>query len=316
MKLLVLGGTRFVGYHLVEAAVARGHEVTIFHRGQSGDRPAGVEELLGDRRGDLAMLASRRWDAVLDTCGYVPAAVEATAGLRNADFYAFISSIAVYEAPAAPGTGEEAALDEHVLEDPATETVDGTNYGALKVQCERTIEQHYPNAALQVRPGIVVGPRDPTDRFTYWAARVARGGDVLVPAPAERPVQFIDARDLAAWAIRAIEDRLTGGYNVVRPHIEMGELIDALRETTGSDARPVWATELEGVEVAETFPFCLDPPDRTLLALSPAKAVAAGLTFRPLDQTIRETLAWRSDAPMKAGPASEEEARLLALQRG
>jgi 2'-hydroxyisoflavone reductase len=310
MKLLVLGGTRFVGYHMVEAAVARGHDVTIFHRGQSGDRPAGVDELLGDRTGDLAVLKGRRWDAVLDACGYVPGVVEASARAVDTDFYAFVSTVSVYRSPAAPGLGEDAPLDEE-LDDATALAEDMHNYGALKVACERTVERVFPGAALQIRPGIVAGPRDRTDRFTYWADRVARGGRVLVPAPAERLVQFIDARDLAEFTVRSIEARRTGAFNVVRPATSLGEFLDGLRAATGSDASFCWSSDPEAPEL---FPLIADGPQRYLLALGAQKAIAAGLTFRDLAVTARGTLAWRPAGPMKVGPSAEEEARLLALQ--
>lgn len=281
MRLLIIGGTRFVGYHMAVEAVARGHQVTVFHRGQTGDVPAGAAELKGDRTGDLAVLRGP-WDAVLDTCGYVPSVVRHSAELlREVPLYAFVSTVSVYELPAAPGATEAAQLKAPVSTEPMTPET----YGALKVACERVVEEVFPGRALFIRPGIVVGPRDTTDRFTSWVVKKDRGGEFEVPAPAERPVQWIDARDLAAWTIQAIERGLTGPYHLVTPPTTMGAFLEA----APGPGRPVWV-ELEEEE-AEEYPFYTGPEERNILALDPAKAIAAGLTYRPLAETVRDILA-------------------------
>jgi 2'-hydroxyisoflavone reductase len=206
MDLLVLGGTRFLGRHLVEEALGRGHQVTLFNRGESnpGLFPE-VEELRGERGGDLSPLRGRRWDAAIDTSGYLPREVRRSAEILagSAGHYTFVSSISVYEDFARTGIDEDAP----VLEPPDPEPVelDWELYGGLKVGCERAVEAAMPGRALVVRPGMIVGPHDYTDRFPYWRRRVAEGGDVLAPGDPERQVQLIDARDLAGWMLRMAE---------------------------------------------------------------------------------------------------------------
>ena len=217
VKLLVLGGTRFVGRHLVEAALARGHEVTLFNRGNHPEVFPEVEGLIGDRDGDLGALENRTWDAALDTSGYVPRLVRDSAErLRDAvGHYTFISTVSVYPDTLPPHADEDARV--RGLEDPLTEEVTNGTYGGLKVLCEEAVREIYGARSLVIRPGLVVGPYDPTDRFTYWPVRVAEGGEVLAPGVPEAPVQFIDARDLAAWTLGMIEGRETGTYNAVSP---------------------------------------------------------------------------------------------------
>ena len=201
MRLLVLGGTRFLGRHLVEAALREGDAVTIFHRGRTNpDLFAGqVERISGDRDGDLDALASGEWDAVVDTCGYVPRVVAASAAALSSrcGHYTFVSSESVYGDVGEPGIDESAPVDE--LVDPATEVVDNETYGGLKALCEAAAEAAMPGRVLNLRPGLIVGPWDRLDRFAYWPRRIAAGGDVLVPGRPERAVQFIDGRDLAGW---------------------------------------------------------------------------------------------------------------------
>src|SRR5918994_5234361 len=193
MELLILGGTRFLGRHLVEAALGRGHRVTLFNRDLSGPGlfPE-VERLVGDRDGDLSALRGRRWDAAMDTCGYVPRNVRASTSLLAdaVDHYAFVSSISVYSEPIAPGAGEGAPVQE--IPDPVVEEITGETYGGLKVLCERAAEEEMPGRVLNVRPGLISGPYDPTDRFTYWPRRIAAGGEVLAPDHEEREVQYVD----------------------------------------------------------------------------------------------------------------------------
>src|SRR5579875_3385469 len=306
MKLLILGGTVFVGRHLVDAALARGHEVTLFNRGQhNADLYSDVEKLHGDRDGGLAPLQGRRWDAVVDTCGYVPRVVRASAALLapQVEHYTFISSISVYPDTSPPGTDEKAAVG--ALEDEATEEVTGETYGPLKALCERAAEEAMPGRVLVVRPGLIAGPYDPTDRFTYWPRRVAQGGEVLAPGSPGSPVQFIDARDLAAWTLRMVEDRRTGVYNATGPDsaLTMGELLATCRDASESNARFTWVDESfllrQGVAPWTEIPLWI-PEEMNMQGLSAVdvrKARSAGLTFRPLVETVRDTLAWDRTRP-------------------
>lgn len=239
MKILILGGTLFVGRHLVEAAQARGHSVTLFNRGQTNPYAfPDVETLRGDRDGALAALRGRRWDAVIDTCGYVPRIVRASAtALADAvEHYTFIASGSVY-ADLSHGNIDEHALVETVA-DETTEDV-AAHYGALKALCERAAEAAMPGRVLVVRAGLLVGPYDPLGRFIYWLRRVARGGVVLAPGRPERQIQLIHARDMADWIVRMAEGQQTGVYNVAGPDhkLTMEQLLETTRTATGSDAQ-------------------------------------------------------------------------------
>src|SRR5579885_1733748 len=240
MKLLILGGTVFLGRHIVEAALARGHEITLFNRRQhNGELFPEVEKLRGDRNGDLSALEGRRWDAAIDTSGYFPRVVRASAQKLSGavDHYTFISSISVYADFTQVGMDENAPVG--TLKDESVEEITGESYGPLKVLCEQAAEQAMPGRVLNIRPGLIVGPHDPSDRFTYWPRRLARGGDVLAPGRPERLVQLIDVRDLAEWNIRAAEARLTGLFNATGPsgELTMAQVIDACRNVAESDAR-------------------------------------------------------------------------------
>jgi 2'-hydroxyisoflavone reductase len=324
MKLLILGGTVFLGRHLVWAALERGHEVTIFTRGVSA--PQGslekVEHLVGDRDGRLDALRGRSWDAVIDTSGYVPRVVgQAVDLLKDAvGHYTFISTISVYADLTKPNYDESAPVLE--LEDPTSEDVH-RDYGSLKALCERVVEAAYPGRSLIIRPGLIVGPYDITDRFTYWPARVAKGGQVLAPGDPERPVQFIDARDLAAWTIRMTEAKETGVYNATGPasRLTMGELLAACKEVSGSDAEFVWVPEsflkAHGVGQWMELPLWISEYGPTgMLQANIQKALAHGLAFRDVRETIADTLAWDrtrpSDYERRAGLKPEREQALLA----
>jgi 2'-hydroxyisoflavone reductase len=221
MKLLILGGTVFLGRHLTEAALAAGHDVTLFNRGQhNANLYPDLEKLRGDRDGGLDVLKGRTWDAVVDTCGYIPRLVRDSASLLSdaVDHYTFISTLSVYDDFRVRGLREEAAVG--TLDDETVEAVTGGSkgtYGPLKALCEQAAEAAMPGRVLCARPGLMVGPYDPTDRFTYWPVRVARGGQVLVPPTPQAPVQFIDARDLATWVMRMAEHNKTGVYNATGP---------------------------------------------------------------------------------------------------
>jgi 2'-hydroxyisoflavone reductase len=324
MDLLVLGGTRFLGRHLAEAALGAGHRVTLFHRGRTGaDLFPGAEHVQGDRDGGLGALAGRRWDAVMDTSGYVPRLVRdsARALAGAAGHYTFVSSISAYAAPIASGSDEDAPLA--TLADPATETVSGGSYGGLKAACEREVNAAFGDRALIVRPGLIVGPHDSTDRFPYWPRRLARGGDVLAPGTPALPVQVIDARDLAAWMLAMAGRRGAGVCNAVGPatQLTMGECLERVRVAVGSDARLVWVDEpfllARGVEPWMELPLWVTGEDIGHSEVNAARARALGLSFRPLEETARDTLAWDLARPEEARAASPalkpgREAELLA----
>jgi 2'-hydroxyisoflavone reductase len=313
MKLLILGGTKFLGRHLVDAALAGGHEVTLFNRGRNNpDLYPEVEKLRGDRDGGLDALGGRRWDAVVDTSGYVPRVVRASAELlaESVGMYVFISSMSVYADFRQPND-EDSPVG--TLEDESVEEITGESYGPLKALCERAVESALPGRALHVRAGLIVGPFDPTPRFPYWTARVARGGEVLAPAPRERQVQLIDARDLSEWILRMIAQKRAGVFNASGPDykLTMQGFLEACRDASGSDARFTWVGEQflldAGVEAWSELPLWLPESSEThryFLASNCEKAFAAGLAFRPLVETARDTLAWQklgTPAPVKDG---------------
>jgi len=307
MKLLVLGGTQFVGRAIAEAALARGHELTLFHRGRTnpGLFPE-AEHLLGDRERDLSPLSGRSWDAVVDVNGYDPRVVRAAVDAIDAGHWVFVSTISVYSDFSHPND-EDSAVDES-----------GEGYGGLKVACERAL----PEDALVVRPCIVAGPHDPTYRFTYWVDRIARGGDVVAPEPRDGRVQLIDARDLGGWVARAAEQRLSGVFNAVGPAepLTMEQLLETICRVTRSDARLRWVVP-EGID-DHLLPFWTGDPDWAAHGqVDNTRAIGAGLTFRPLEETARDTLRWiRSGAELfvdrgfpKPGLAPELEAELAPV---
>ena len=316
MKFLVLGGTQFLGRAAVEAALARDHEVSLFNRGRTNPElfPE-AEKLRGDRAVDP--IPQGEWDAVIDVPGYVPATVRRSAeALRDSvDLYVFISSISVY-ADFSDGPREDSArarLAEDHPEDELLPTYE--NYGPLKALCEDVVTELYGDRAAVVRPGLVVGPHDPTGRFTYWPHRVARGGEFVVPGPPERQVQFVDARDLGAWMVELCERRASGAFNAAHPGLAWEELVRSCLRVAGSDARPVW---IDGEWLAEQgvgqwmeLPLWLHEPDAVgMMRADVSRALAAGLTFRPLDDTVQATLAL-AETTADAGLKPEREAELL-----
>lgn len=325
MRILILGGTIFLGQALAEQALARGHELTLFTRGQRNpDLFPAAERLRGDRDSDLSALEGREWDAVIDTSGYVPRHVRASAELLapRVAHYTFISTISVYANYEQVGIDEDYPLGE--LPDPTVEQVTGETYGPLKVLCERAAEAAMPGRVLTIRPGLIVGPHDPTDRFTYWPWRVAKGGPFLAPEGPGYLVQYIDVRDLAAWTLDMVEAGRTGVYNATGPATPqpLGELLAACAAAAGVEAEPVWASaaflQEGGVRPWSELPLWVpDTPDHAGFSqVSVAKALAAGLTFRPTVETCADTLAWARTRPAdhqwRAGLAPEKEAALLA----
>ncbi|MCE7979567.1 MAG: NAD-dependent epimerase/dehydratase family protein [Caldilinea sp. CFX5] len=326
MQLLILGGTVFVGRHLVEVALARGHTVTLFNRGQHNPElfPT-VEKLRGDRGVDLSALAGRRWDAVIDTCGYIPRAVKmATDQLATqVDHYTFISTISVYPDYSQSGLDETAAVG--ALADPTVEEVTGETYGPLKALCEAAAEAAMPGRVLTIRPGLIVGPNDPTDRFTYWPVRVTRGGEVLAPGEPTQQVQFIDVRDLAEWAINMVENKQTGIYNATGPAhpLTMQHFLSECQQVAANDAQLTWVNEAFLVEkqvgAFVELPLWVPAEAAGLEQINCQKAIQAGLQFRPLATTVRDTIDWhksRSEPHQwRAGLTPEREAELLHLWR-
>jgi 2'-hydroxyisoflavone reductase len=302
--LLVLGGTRFLGRAIVEEALARGHELTLFNRGETNaELFPEVEKLRGDRTVDVTVLESRTWDAVMDPSGYVPAVVRRSAEqLRDSGRYVFISSISVY-ADFTEAWDENGPLAE-LGDGPADALApDFSNYGALKVLCEEEVERVFGERALIVRPGLIVGPHDPTGRFTYWSQRLRRGGEILAPGPSERMTQFVDVRDLAEWIVAATERGLAGVFNATSEGIPWEELLAGASVTWVSDEF------LKGHEVGEWMELPLWIAEDGV-EVDVSRAVSEGLRSRPLEETIAGAL----DAPAVEGVGltPEREAELLA----
>jgi nucleoside-diphosphate-sugar epimerase len=297
VRLLVLGGTKFLGRAAVETALARGHEVTLFNRGETNPElfPE-AEKLRGDRTEGLGVLEGREWDAVLDPSGYIPSVVRASAEAL-ADFsghYLFVSSVSVYASLAQPVDEESAVADLGDLPDDKL-AEDYSNYGPLKALCEQAVADVFGDRQASVRPGLIVGANDPSGRFTYWPHRVARGGRVLAPAPPDAQVQFIDAKDLGAWLVDLSERRAGGVYNATHPGRSFREVLETCREVAGSDASFEWVSPelLNEHEVGEWMELPLwisDPGAVAMHEVDVSRAVDAGLTFRPLEETVRDTL--------------------------
>ncbi len=319
MKLLLLGGPRFLGRALTDAALDRGNELTFFNRGTTNaDLYPEVERIVGDRKADLSVLAGRQWDAVVDTCGYLPRDVRASAEtLAGSGLYCFVSSISAFADFSRPNDEESPVAK---LGDLPDDEVTNESYGPLKALCEDAVRDVFGERALIVRPGLIVGPHDPTGRFTYWPHRVARGGEVLAPAPPERPTQVIDVRDLATWTIDLCERGSGATYNATHPRVSLGELLDTCREVAESDARVNWVSDTflleEGVGEWMELPLWLADPEYAYAdRVGVVRALAAGLTFRPLADTVRATL---GDAVTVdgVGLAPEREAALLEAWNG
>lgn len=326
MRILIIGGTKFAGRHLVEAALGRNHEVTLFNRGKTnpGLFPQ-VEIILGDREKDVDKLKGRIWDAVVDVVGYLPRLVRLSAETLkdSVSQYVFISSISVYEDVSKVGVDESAPVAK--IQNETTEEITGETYGPLKALCEQVVQSIYGERALIIRPGLIVGPHDPTDRFTYWPVRVARSGEVLAPHRPQAPIHIIDARDLAEFVIKLVEEHAFGVYNATGPDYELtiGRLLDVCKQVSGSDANFKWAS-LEFLNQNNVQPWSDMPvwvPDEGetegFARIDVSKAIRAGLKFRPLEETVRDTLAWAklrpADHEWRAGLKTEREQELLTL---
>ena len=328
LRILILGGTGFIGPNQVKYAVARGHKVTVFNRGRSqGEIPDEVERLYGDRNGQLDALKGRDWDVVIDNPTTLPRWVRDAAQILQGHTgqYVFISTLSVYASWARPNMDETAPLEE--LEDPASEDT-RKDYGALKALSEHEAEKWFPGKTTIIRPGLIVGPEDPSDRFTYWPVRVARGGEVLAPGTPSDPVQIIDARDLAEFSIRMVEQGNMGIYNAVGPRspFTMGEMLAGIRAVLpGSlEIRFTWAdaeflaarTVRPWSDMPVWIPTVGDTAGWSQVNID--RALAKGITFRPFAQTALDTLEWHKTRPaeaqvtMRAGLTPEREAEVLA----
>jgi 2'-hydroxyisoflavone reductase len=329
-NILILGGTGFLGPHFIRAALANGHKVTLFNRGKTNPGMwKDLEQLRGDReKGDLEALKGRTFDAVVDTSGYVPAHVEATAKLlaENCKHYQFISTISVY--------GSFGDRPDTIDENTETSSVDDDKvqkvnlikeampfYGPLKARCEAAAEAAMPGRVSTIRPGLIVGPGDSRDRFTWWPVRIDKGGEVLCPGDQDGHVQFIDVRDLAAWMLHCIEENVTGVYNATGFHgrVSMAELLGACKCATSTPVTLTWASE-EFLQENKVQPYMQMPcwiPREGRSVINADKAQQQGLRFRPIADTIRDTLVWakteRGDKPFaRTGVKAEREQELLA----
>jgi 2'-hydroxyisoflavone reductase len=331
LRILILGGTGFTGPFQVQYALSRGHKVTVFNRGKThpGELPEQVEQLIGDRNGQLDALTNRKWDVVIDNPTTLPAWVrDAGQVLKgNVERYIFISTISVYANPA-NGVDERAPLQKYEGPDAFKETLEAMRasgyktYGPLKALSEREAEKWFPGKTLIIRPGLIVGPGDETDRFTYWPVRIDRGGEVLAPGKRDDPVQFIDSRDLAEWTIRMAENRETGIYNATGPAepLTMGNMLDGIKRALGAKANFTWADydflKQENVRAWSDMPVWAGD-ELGLARTNISRALAQGLTFRPLSDTARDTLAWFKSLPadrqsiLHAGVSPEREAEVL-----
>jgi 2'-hydroxyisoflavone reductase len=325
LKVLILGGTAFLGPEIVECLQQRHHVVTLFNRGKTnpGLFPD-IEKLHGDRNGDLKSLEGRSWDAVIDTSGYVPRQVTASASLLapRVKRYLFVSTLSVFADGIKPHTDESGPLA--TMPDETSEDV-SKYYGALKALCEKAMEGAMPGRALIVRPGLIVGPGDSTERYTYWPVRLARGGEVLAPGDGTDPVQYIDVRDLAAWIVLGVEQGLAGIYNAVGPakKLTMKAFLDDVRKGTGATPKLTWvpASFLEEQKVSAWSDLPVWVPSRGgeegFTQIDCRKAIAAGLKFRPAPETAKDTLTWFKTLPedrrgkLAAGLTAEREAQVL-----
>jgi len=321
MKICTIGGTNFSGRAFTGLALEAGHEVTVFHRGRGEDPWPDAEHVHGDRDGGLDALAGRSFDLIVDFCAYVPRQIEEATALLVDGRYVFISSVSAHRMDGRPGATE--VDDVYQPPFPETEEITWETYGPLKVACEHALRAARGEAATIVRPHYIVGPHDPTDRFTYWVRRASTGGRMLAPAPADQPLQWIDARDLAAFVLHVGADDIAGTFNIAVPpqRHTLGELIETSAEAAGSSVEVAWcdepfvaANELIATEQDDPFPL-ISPEEPNAHLFDTSNAVAHGLRFRTLEETVADTIAWdreRGLPELKAGLAAQREAELLA----
>ena len=331
LKILILGGTAFLGPAIVRHALSRGHQITLFNRGRTNPHLfPDLEKIQGDRRDGVDALKGRRWDVCIDTSGYVPRIVGESAGLLadSVEQYIFISTISVYADVSRRGLNENSPVG--LLEDPTTEEVTGLTYGPLKALCEQAAEKAMRGRTTSIRPGLIVGPMDRSDRFTYWPVRISKGGEVLVPEGPDVVTQIIDVNDLGMFVVRCAERGITGTYNATSPaeELTMGEIYAACRRVSGSDATFTYVTPefMRENEVSEWMDMPVyvhlapDSPEAGHPYIDVSRALAQGLTFRPISETIRDTLDWwatvpqeHKDQPRRAGLTAEREQELLRM---
>lgn len=326
MNVLIIGGTRFVGRHIAGAFAARGDRVTLFNRGSNPSVHEDLEQIHGDRLTDLDRLGDRTWDAVVDTSCYTPNAVEISARCfkGRTPRYAFVSTVSVYDHARTDGPDEEAPLLQ-LPEDANPSEYSDELYGALKVRCEQTLQREFGEQGVTIlRPGLVAGPFDPTDRFTYWPVRFDEGGEVIAPLPQSR-IQYIDARDLAAFAARAVADGTDGIFNLVTPRdsLTFGQLCEACMHEAAPEDAAVIALSDEFLAQHDVRPWSELPlwipaasEYASIARADSSRALSAGLRIRPIAETVRDTLAWARAAEkrpgsLKAGMSPEREAELL-----
>lgn len=319
MNLLILGGTKFVGRHITAAALLRGHQVTLFNRGQTNSALfPDAEKLYGNRDGGLDVLRGRKWDTVIDVNGYLPRLVGATADLLSdaVERYVYISTLSVYATFSEAGQTEDAPVA--VLSDPSTEVIDGETYGALKALCEERVLNAFSERALIPRLGYVVGPNDHSDRWTSWLRRISRGGEMLAPGSPDAPLQLIDARDIAAFVIDMVERHATGIYNTTGPSMPLtwGEAFDKTLQLTGADTTLTWVGDafLKAQNLEEgDLPMFAFSEDAGVFAFNNHKAVSVGLHFRPLTETLRDIVLWdAAEGSHRLGLRPERERELLS----
>lgn len=330
LRILILGGTGFLGPAVVNKAIKRGHTLTLFNRGRTQPHLfPDIEKLQGDRDGGLDALKGREWDAVVDTSGYVPRIVKDSAELLapNVKHYIFISTVSVY------ATHQNVNADETdpvgTMDDETVEDITGATYGPLKALCEKAAETAMPGRVANIRPGLIVGPGDGTDRFTYWPIRIARGGEVLAPGTPDDPIQIIDVRDLGEWIVRVVEQKTVGVFNAITPGrgdgaLTIGSMLAGCMKGIESDARLTWVEadflQQQGVAPWAHMPAWVPPRDgyEGFGRRNVDRAVKAGLKFRPISDIARDTLAWFRTLPeerqsrLRAGISAAREAEVLA----
>ena len=321
MKILILGGTVFLGKHIVNSALKDGHEVTLFNRGKHNPELfPDIEKIRGDRDGDLSALDGRKFDAVIDTSGYVPRIVKMSAEFfkDKVKTYTFISSISVYKDFSDMTMNENSEVS--TLEDETVEEITGETYGPLKYLCEKAVTDIYKDNAVIIRPGLIVGEDDPSDRFTYWIYRINQGGNVLAPGPKEKNVQFIDVKDLADFTLKMTENNVSGTYNATGPaeKLSFEKLLEECKNVSGSSAEIVWADQKflldENIAPYTELPLWLPDEMDGGNNCNINKALGKGLKIRPLEETIKDTLKFissKKDYTLKSGLKSEKEAELI-----
>ncbi|MFT7618261.1 MAG: 2'-hydroxyisoflavone reductase [Planctomycetota bacterium] len=326
MKVLIIGGTSLIGPHVVATLKKRGHEITLFNRGRTNTHlfPE-LEKLRGDRNKDLSALKGRKWDVVIDNCGYFPKQIrKSTAVLKDSGFYMFISSVSAFANAHLEDTNDNSPLGK--IDNPEEqERITGANYGPLKACCERETTKAFPGQSVIVRPGLIVGPGDSSDRFTYWPTRSARGGEMLAPGKPEWGTQFIDVRDLADWMVHLCEKKTLGTFSALGPNkpLPFGDLLESCKRTSQSDAKFLWMTpefmKANKISAWGDMPLYVHPSDnmKRPAMISNKTSVAAGLKFRPVDETTKATLDYHlsrdKTRKFRAGISAKREAEVIKI---